>query len=90
MKMPLPLILLSLSSAATVFGAENTAVIPTPSAEDRAAAAGWTAGGTWLDQHEDINRIGASREVDLVFLGDSITQSWGGEGRHVGAPAKAV
>jgi hypothetical protein len=48
-----------------------------------AAAEGWTKGGTWLDQHADVNRIAAEGNVDLVFLGDSITQSWGGEGRHV-------
>ena len=54
-----------------------------PSHEDRAAAAGWLAGGTWLDQHEAICAIGRERKVELVFLGDSITQSFGGEGRAV-------
>jgi arylsulfatase A-like enzyme/lysophospholipase L1-like esterase len=60
-------------------------VVPVPSSEDRAAAAGWTSGGTWLDQHADINRIAIGGQIDLVFLGDSITQSWGGEGRNVAA-----
>lgn len=64
----------------------NSAVIPVPSQEDRARAAGWLRGGTWMDQHKDINKIGESRDVDLVFLGNSITQSWGGgEGRYVGS-----
>jgi lysophospholipase L1-like esterase len=62
---------------------ENTAVIPVPSREDRASAAGWLGGGTWMDQHADINRLARSRKIDLVFLGNSITQSWGGEGRNV-------
>lgn len=63
-----------------------------PSAEDRAAAAGWGS-GTWLDQHAAICRIGrdgASPAPDLIFLGDSITQSWGGPGRSVHAAAPAV
>ncbi len=62
---------------------------PVQSTEDRAAAAGWGT-GTWRDQHDAINRIGESGPLDLVFLGDSITQSWGGPGRKVGAPASAV
>jgi len=62
---------------------ENTAIIPASSQEDRASAAGWANGGNWMNQHEDINQIGKTREIDLVFLGNSITQSWGGEGRHV-------
>lgn len=67
-------------------------VRPVPSAEDRAAAAGWGT-GTWLDQHEQICRIGrdgATAAPDLVFLGDSITQSWGGPGRTVFASAPEV
>jgi lysophospholipase L1-like esterase len=63
-------------------------LVPVPSHEDRAASAGWLAGGDWLGQHEDINAIGRSRpDLELVFLGDSITQSWGGPGRQVGSTA---
>jgi len=67
-------------------------VQPVPSAEDRAAAAGWGT-GTWMDQHEAICRIGrdgASPPPELIFLGDSITQSWGGSGRAVHAAAPEV
>lgn len=60
-------------------------VIPAPSNEDRAAAAGWLGGG-WLDQHLDIMRIAIERPKHCVFLGDSITQGWGGRGRNVTAP----
>ena len=63
-----------------------TTTTPIPSSEDRAAAAGWLDGGNWLDQHADICAIGLARPVEMVFLGDSITQSWGGRGRAVGAP----
>ena len=66
------------------------ALIPAPSTEDRAAAAGWLEGRPWRAQHEDINAIAAAGGVELVFLGDSITQSWGGPGRRVGAPAAEV
>ena len=44
----------------------------------------------WLEQHDDINQIGATREVDLVLFGDSITQSWGGEGRRQGGAGQQV
>jgi len=48
-----------------------------------------------MDQHEDINNAAqaaadAGRRVDLVLLGDSITQSWGGAGRSVGEPGAAA
>ncbi len=65
---------------------------PVASAEDRAAAAGWGS-GTWLDQHAQICRIGrdgAAPPPELVFLGDSITQSWGGPGRAVSATAPEI
>ena len=64
--------------------------IPVPSSEDRAAAAGWNSGGTWRDQHRDIVSIRDPKQVRLVFLGDSITQSWGGPGRAVADPGAEV
>ncbi len=65
-------------------------VNPLPSDEDRAAAAGWLSGGTWLDQHQAINAIASEGKADIVFLGDSITQSWGGSGRKVAAVGQAT
>lgn len=59
------------------------------SGEDRAAAAGWGT-GTWYDQHEAICRIGLEHPVELVFLGDSITQSFGGPGRSVSGAGAAT
>lgn len=67
---------------------EVPAVTPVPSQEDRGGAAGWGEGRTWMDQHEDINRIARDGGIELVLLGDSITQSWGGEGRSVWSPAE--
>jgi len=68
----------------------NTATHPVPSPEYRGASAGWGNGKDWFSQHKDINQIGKDRQVDLVFLGNSITQSWGGEGRSVGSPVKEL
>lgn len=59
-------------------------MIPVPSSEDRAASAGWQGGRPWMAQHEDICAVGRDTGLELVFLGDSITQSWGGPGRKVG------
>ncbi len=62
-------------------------LVPVASREDRAAAAGWGK-GTWMDQHLAINRIGKEHpDLQVVFLGDSITQGWGGPGRRVGTSA---
>lgn len=68
----------------------NTAIHPVPSPEYRGSAAGWGEGKDWFSQHNDINQISKNRKVDLVFLGNSITQSWGGPGRFVGSPVKEL
>ncbi len=58
----------------------NRAVIPVPSAEHRGGPAGW-GGGTWWGQHRQINQLAAQNpDIEIVFLGDSITQSWTGSG----------
>ncbi|MHC5026047.1 MAG: GDSL-type esterase/lipase family protein [Planctomycetota bacterium] len=67
----------------------QSTVTPTPSDESRARAAGWGT-GTWRDQHEAINRLARSGNPDVVFLGDSITQSLGGPGRTVGCPVPGL
>ncbi len=67
----------------------NPCLQPVSSQETRGAAAGWGVGRTWMDQHEHINAI-AQKPLDVVLLGDSITQSWGGEGRSVGSPGGAA
>ena len=60
-----------------------------PSPETRSRAAGWR-GRSWMDQHEDGRRFLRDSPhptgADLVLLGDSITQSFGGEGRLTGQP----
>ena len=48
----------------------------------------WTAeprDAHWLERHQHLlNQTHAhAAEVKVVFLGDSITQGWGGNGKHV-------
>jgi acyl-CoA thioesterase-1 len=58
----------------------NPCVLPQPSVEWRGAAAGW-GGGTWWQQHEAILRLGDENPgLELVFLGDSISQGLTGAG----------
>ena len=54
-------------------------IIPTPSAEYRSAA-GWKEGTDWWVQEEEINQLlKAEKKLDIIFLGNSITQGIGGE-----------
>ncbi|MGE0143442.1 MAG: GDSL-type esterase/lipase family protein [Planctomycetota bacterium] len=48
---------------------------PLPSPEHRAAAAGWGR-GSWWDQHQGLTDFAVrNRDLEILFLGDSITQS---------------
>lgn len=57
----------------------NMTTIPVPGAEFRSAA-GWKKGADWWANHEDImNRLAkAEGRLDVLFIGNSITQSMGG------------
>ncbi len=39
--------------------------------------------GGWMKRHESMNSRVAKGNVDLVFIGDSITQGWEGSGKKV-------
>ena len=68
----------------------NFAIIPAPSAEYRSAA-GWTEGSDWWTQANDIDSIcQVSRDIDLVLIGNSITQSLGGNRPHATTQAGKV
>ncbi|MEE2888480.1 MAG: platelet-activating factor acetylhydrolase IB subunit [Planctomycetota bacterium] len=42
-------------------------------------------GGGWMKRHESFNARVKQGDVDLVFIGDSITQAWEGNGKRVWA-----
>ena len=48
----------------------------------QAVPSGWLEGG-WRSQHQDCCRLGRPEGLDLVLLGDSLLQGWGGPGRKV-------
>lgn len=61
----------------------NFAVVPSPSAEYRSGA-GWKKGKGWWAQANDIDSLCQnSGKVDLLFIGNSITQGWGGNRPNV-------
>ena len=64
-------ILFSLSSIAAE--KQHSAVKPVP------------RGGGWMKRHQSFNTRVAKGNVDLVFIGDSITQGWEGRGKGVWA-----
>ena len=64
-------ILFSLSSIAAE--KQHSAVKPVPRS------------GGWMKRHQSFNARVAKGNVDLVFIGDSITQGWGGKGKGVWA-----
>ena len=56
----------------------NFAAHPAPGSEYRSAA-GWKKGKGWWAQMEDIDALCQnSGKIDLLFIGNSITQGWGG------------
>ncbi|MGX1930890.1 GDSL-type esterase/lipase family protein [Flagellimonas sp. 2504JD4-2] len=56
----------------------NFATIPAPASEYRSAA-GWEEGKGWWSQANQIDSLcQASQNVDLLLIGNSITQGWGG------------
>ncbi|MCK0190912.1 GDSL-type esterase/lipase family protein [Arenibacter sp. F20364] len=61
----------------------NFALVPAPSAEYRSAA-GWKEGKDWWAQANDIDSLCLDyKEIDLLLIGNSITQGWGGNRPNV-------
>ncbi|MEM7311084.1 MAG: GDSL-type esterase/lipase family protein [Planctomycetota bacterium] len=61
-------------------------LVPVGRADFRADVAGWRSDDRWIRQHEDCLALATRGDADLVLLGDSITQSFGGPGRDVWSP----
>ena len=55
------------------FAQDNDAVKPVP------------RDGNWMKRHESFNERVKQGNVDLIFIGDSITQGWEGAGKEVWA-----
>tara|TARA_B110000495_G_C23015091_1_gene601013 strand:- start:184 stop:942 length:759 start_codon:yes stop_codon:yes gene_type:complete len=53
--------------------AENTALVPIPRPDQI-----WNnkGGETWMGRHEGIKATRSKKDVDLIFVGDSITHGW--------------
>ena len=56
----------------------NECVKPVPGTETRAVSAGWKPGSDWMAVAEDIVKTLEGKQLDLLLLGDSITQGFGG------------
>ncbi len=63
--------------------------IPAPNPESRYTSAGWE-GRSWLDQVKDSEHAAKDQKAQVLLLGDSITQGWGGPGRRVSSPGGAA
>jgi lysophospholipase L1-like esterase len=78
----LTLATLCLAAASLAETANNLAISPQPRE------------GGWVKRHESFNETSKKGEAQLVFLGDSITQGWEGNGKDVWAktwaPLKAA
>jgi lysophospholipase L1-like esterase len=61
------------SSLSSAQDKPNEAVIPAPRE------------GNWMKRHESFNERVKEGNVDLIFIGDSITQGWEGAGKNVWA-----
>ncbi len=56
----------------------HVATIPTVQTADWANAGEW-----WIEQHNSFNRIAEIGNIEIVFLGDSITQLWKIDGETI-------
>lgn len=65
---PLGLFFLALFISVLVVRAQNTAVIP-------------VVRNDWMDKHQRYVDRASRGDVDVLFVGDSITEDWGGKGR---------
>ncbi|HRH96243.1 MAG TPA: platelet-activating factor acetylhydrolase IB subunit [Prosthecobacter sp.] len=78
----LPIFALCFAAVSLAETPKNLAIVPKPRE------------GGWVKRHESFNEISQKGEAQLVFLGDSITQGWEGNGKEVWAkfwaPLKAA
>jgi lysophospholipase L1-like esterase len=58
----------------------NECVLPVPGTETRSADAGWKNNADWMAVAKDITATLEGKSLDLLLLGDSITQGYGSDG----------
>src|SRR6478672_9961082 len=63
--------LLAVVSTSTVLAQQSDAVVPAPRE------------GNWMKRHESFNERVKQGNAELLFIGDSITQGWEGNGKAV-------
>lgn len=73
MRFLFPLIVFIISGFGLFAAAENTALVPIPRPDQV-----WNnkGGETWMGRHEAIKATRSKKDVDLIFVGDSITHGW--------------
>jgi lysophospholipase L1-like esterase len=67
----------------TVFAVMVAGNLLAKEADNSAATPAVKPGANFLKQHEAINKRVAEGNVDLIFVGDSITARWAGDGKEV-------
>ncbi len=75
-------LLLSIAPAHSQEAKKNAAVIPVSKPDDK----------NWMARHESLLKVAKKGDVDVLFLGDSITERWAGNAawRKSFAPLKAA
>src|SRR5205085_9383654 len=78
---------LAFSVVLTLVSASQTAAAKGKKPQQPARGASTTTpvprGGGWMVRHKQINARVKQGNVDLIFIGDSITQGWEGSGKKV-------
>ena len=62
-------------------------LVQTVAAQDHDAVKSVPRDGGWMKRHESFNERVKKGNVDLIFIGDSITQGWEGPGKEAWANA---
>ena len=66
-----------------LFGLSNSAAIAVAQEQAHDAITPMPRDANWLKRHELFNERVKKGNIDLLFIGDSIIQEWGGEGKEV-------
>jgi beta-glucosidase len=78
-------LLMAIAAPSVLHGAEGAAVAQAPASAkaNTAITPEPRTGEFWEKRQAELNRRARERQADLLFIGDSITQSWEGPGKQV-------